>query len=479
MLTGRGVPRPVGPSMLLTSLLLLPALLAFQEPDAALRRDLDSRDPGARRSAAVSVAALGPQAEDWLLHEVGKGSPARRRALLAAATLLGTPDSLEALEKAAKPGSRPDEVRAFALLFFGAHHPAAAERAEELWDRLPTDFERSCLLVGLLSRARELEGQGELSLGRKPDPRLRALVRVLQSLQGGKPAADPADLAEATAAALVSVLPGGSPLPEEAALLLEEGGLPEWVLGARRAAPTTPAALRSALLGGHPAVVLGLARVEAAEAAAAFAELDARVTEPAGRSWLWGVAGDLGLDLHARKGDLSDAEVAGLLRLARRDPARAASTAEAWRDRARDRWKAEPSAAASWPAAVVLGLAPEAEDLELLRGAVAASSAADAQRLHPIWQFASGRTSSEESRRRWLSTWSRELGAGHLGFLDREGPRWAAYLLVSGTRTAEERAELSVPIEAFAWKKDHARDSEVYADLAEWLLAGHFRWDLD
>ncbi len=462
------------------SALLLFVLAQVQEPDAAIRRDLGARDPGARRQAAEDLADLGAAGEAWLLAEMEEGSPKRRRSLLLAAALLGSPESLEALQEAARPGSRESEVRAYALLLYGAFHPDAPAQAAKWWRRLPSEFEGSCLLAGLLAQASELPEMRDTVLrGRRPDPSHRALLLAADLLATRPVAERPEDGLEAAVRCLGSVLPGRPSIAQADLEEYRDSILSVWVGAARRATPRSEdELLRVALSGAGGGVGLALCPDGPEGQQAVFEALDDRVSEGWAKAWLWGAAGDSGLRLPVGE-QLPDWEVAGLLRLALADPEAAAQAAEARRAVARRRFAAAEALETSWPAAVVLALAPEAEDVDLLRQRVAEAGGEGAQRLHPIWQLASGRTATEASRSRLFHQWSRELGAGYLGFLDREGPRWTAYLLVSGTRAAVESAELSVELEAFEGERDHALDSELYSDLLEFLLSGSYRWDLD
>lgn len=97
--------------------------------------------------------------------------------------------------------------------------------------------------------------------------------------------------------------------------------------------------------------------------------------------------------------------------------------------------------------------------------------------LQPVWKFAN--RSLGTARKNWLESWSRELGAGWIGFLDKEGPRWVAYQLVGGTVAAEGREEIATPYpELQLVPKDYAGDHLLYRDLAVLLLDGVYRWGL-
>ncbi|MBC8329633.1 MAG: hypothetical protein H8E31_12910 [Planctomycetes bacterium] len=467
--------------MLLSALLLVVLPAWSQEPDAAVQRDLDSRDPFARRAAALQVADLGLSGEAWLVKETTRGSSKRRRALLLAAALLGTPDSLQALADAARPGIRADEVRAFALLLYGVYHPQAPEAAADLFQRLRSPFERSCLLSGLLAQAQRVESLRDLAeAGRKSEPSLLALALVADALAGRRLPAEVRSDHEWSALLLSSVLPAGPELPAAKIVERRDRLLLTWSLAARRQPVWARSDLQREILSGSGGGVgLALLQSDPDQAAEDFSLLDARVSDPAVKGWLWGAAGDRGLGLPASAdGQLPRWEVAGLVRLALRDPAAAAAAAAARRERARGLFQVGRPLEETWPAALVLALAPEKEDVDRLRQRVSEASGRDAQMLHTVWQLARGSTSSEQARRMQLRDWSRRLGASYLGYLDQEGPRWVAYLLVSGTRASEESFALATELSGLAGERDHSRDNELYADLLEYLLSGLYRWDL-
>ena len=168
-----------------TFVLLLP--LSFrQEPDSGIQRGLESSDPGYRLASARDLATLGGEVSKWLKKQSGKGSPERKRALLLATVLMGGEESWAILDKAARRGSRPTSERAWALFLYGAFHPEAGVDLKKDGKRPASDFERSCLLAGLLAQAPSLDENGVRTLmGRKPGPRTRALAGLLQGLGGG------------------------------------------------------------------------------------------------------------------------------------------------------------------------------------------------------------------------------------------------------------------------------------------------------
>ncbi len=462
----------------------------LQEPGEALRRDLTEQNPGLRREAAVAIAAMGRGAENWLAREVSKGSPGRRRALLLAAALMGTERSLALVERAVRPGGRPDQERAWALLLYGAHHPGVLEEEpRRTLRRAASDFERACLLAGLLTRAGDTDPEAWAeALGRRArEPRLRALLRMLHALvaargQDGQqgPGEPPVGAPEAAAVLLASTLPGAAPLPAAWLEGKEMAALPEiWRVAARRVPPRKLVELRSSPAGG-PGGGLAMVLYELAEDQRqdAFDLLRERLVEAGPRLWLWGAAGDLGLALPEPGEELSDPEVATLLRLAARDLETARGEARRRLPQARARFAARRPGRDHWPAALVLALAGEEEDRDRLRESLRAADPVGRLRLQPVLQLALGNLDTEEARQGWFRRWSRDLGAGYFGWFDRQGPLWIAHLLVGGTEAATQVPELSREFPALHGSRDHSRDDTLYPDLADLLLSGLYHWDL-
>ncbi|RMH01231.1 MAG: hypothetical protein D6702_11985 [Planctomycetota bacterium] len=466
---------------MLAALLLLLGSVPAQEPPAAVQRNLDARDPVLRAGAAMDVADLGQEVEAWLLDQRRRGSAARRRAVLLSLALLGTPAALEAVEEAARPRVRPREYRAFALLLYGAFHPEAPARADELGASLHSAEERNLLLAGLLAQAQRWSASPDWARAdREREPATAALALLGDALAARFPDRLPESASgpEWSALLLASCLPGGPALPATEIELRSGDSLPLWREAARHRPPRGLDEIRRSALAGSGGIAFGLGEVEDADRKAAFELLDQRLQDGAARSWLWGTAGDLGLALPEEPGELETWRVGGLLRLALRDPVHARRTAEAWRARARRLLAETDEPESVFRAAAVLALAPEENDLETLRRRVAGSSGRSAQRLHAVWQVAQGRASSGAARRRFLREWSRDLRAGYLGYLDREIPRYLAHLLVGGTRAAEENSFLGGALPGLAGPHEEPLDSEFYADLLAILALGIWRPDL-
>ena len=177
---------------------------------------------------------------------------------------------------------------------------------------------------------------------------------------------------------------------------------------------------------------------------------------------------------------LDAAEVAGILRLALQHGERASKAARLRLPAARRKLDEGGLAEDLWPAALVIALAladeeeRDPDDLARLRDRVVAEDATARLRLLPAWNLARGALADPSARAHWLSIWSRDLRAGPAGYLDREGPRWVAFLLVGDTQAAEERLPLRQAPEGLALEaRDYSRDHNLYRDVADYLAWGY------
>lgn len=457
-------------------------LLAAQgAPPADLLRALTVSDAAARQRAAREIAESGATYERWLLRQMRSGSPEGQRALMIAAGRVGSEATLAALEELVTGGRKPDPQRAFALLVYGAHHPDAGADPVADWARAATPFERACLLAGLLAQAHRFESDVWVTLAiREPDPLQQALLEIADVLLGRAPPLRSSEPLSGSGRLLTSVLPLQPPV-RDLAPFAAWGLPPEWLLGARREPGRRLEELRSLPLAGPGfAVALALAELPRAEQAEAFAWLDARLQDPGSRAILWGLAGDLGLELAAADEEkLDPAEVAGLLRLVLQDPARAERAAQARLPAARRIFESAVNWEARRPAALLLALAGGAEEQELLRAHLERTDPRERLALQPIWKYALRNFGDAALQRRWIARWSRELEAGVFGWLDRQGPRWTAYLLTGGTRAALQDPRLQPRVPALEqMRHDYALDASLHADVAEFLLGGGYRWSV-
>ncbi|MDA1261184.1 MAG: hypothetical protein O3A20_11265, partial [Planctomycetota bacterium] len=344
--------------MAIASLLAGILLTAQSTPPADLLRALTVSDAAARQRAAREIAVSGASYERWLLREMDSGSPEGKRALMIAAGLVGSPATLEALEGLTVRGRKPDPQRAFALLVYGAFHPHAGADPEADWRRAGTPYERACLLAGLLAQEGRLEADAWITLAASdPDPNITALLEVADVLLGRSPPVRTTDPSSFSARLLTSVLPL-QPRIHDLAAAAAWALPPEWLLGARREPIRTFSELRTTPLAGPGfATALALGEVDRAERGECFTWLDARLQDPLARSILWGLAGDLGLELPpGTEGRVDAAEVAGLLRLTLQDPTRAERGALARLPAARTVFVAANTAAERLPAELLFAL---------------------------------------------------------------------------------------------------------------------------
>ncbi len=465
--------------MLIASLLAGLLLAAQSAPPADLQRALTLADAAARQRAAREIASGGATYEKWLLRQMGRGSPEERRALMIAAGLLGSPETLAELESLAVRGRKPDPQRAFALLIYGCFHPNAGADPEADWKRGVSSYERACLLTGLLARSRCFESDAWVPLAsREPDSCATALLEVAEVLLGRAPPVRSTDPLSYSIRLVTSVLPLQPSITDFQ--IAESWGLPPaWVWGARHEPRRSFAELRSIPLAGTgSAIVLALPELDRSEQAPFFLWLNDRLQEPRSRAILWGLAGDLGLELPPSTSvALDPAEVAGLLALALQDPTQAERGAQARLPHARTAFRAASNFTELFPAALVLALAGVPEDHELLRARIEAADARERLELQPIWKYAQRSFGDVSLQREWQKLWARRLGAGRQGWIDLEGPRWAAYLLTGGTRAAVQDPRLQPRIPALEqMKHDYALDASLHSDVVEFLLSGSYRW---
>ena len=394
---------------------------------------------------------------------------------------MGTDGSLELVEEAARKGRKPNPERAYALILYGAMHPDAGLEAKKDWSRAASDFERGCLLAGLLSQPQRLAGPDWAKLVAKSKASgLREVYEIAAMLRGETWPEAPENAALLAARVLTTHIPGVSGISPPALEGADGFAFPPlWAVGARHVPPRTVEDLKGqALVDERIALVLSIYEVEAEYRQELFDHFRTRTVGSMEAGWLWGAAGDLRLEFPAPEGEhLDNAYVAGLLRLGLQDFDAAVAAALPHLPQARHSFNAKLPMQKRWPAAVVLALAGQAEDTETLKKVFLAASGSERQRLQPIWKFTNRSLGS--TRISWLNRWSRELGAGWVGFLDKEGPRWVAYQLVGGTIAAEWREEISAAYPQLSQvPRDYADDAVLYHDLAVLLLDGVYHWGL-
>ena len=469
----------------LTALLLTccTGLFLAQEPSAELVAGLDGPQPEDRLRAAQQIAALGPGTESWLEKRVGKGSALAQRGVLLAAALLGTPESQQLLADAARAGRRADAQRAWALLLYGMSHPDAGRDPARDWKRAATDYEGACLLAGYLAHERVPDVAAvRKAVGRKPTVRQQALLGLLDARAGVATTLEGEEAVIRAARLVASVIPGQPPIRSTELEELGQGLPAAWVVAARRTPGRTLSVLRGSNLRGEEAsAVLGLREVEADERATVFAFLAERVVEEPSASWLWGLAGELGLALPAAAPDsIPTREAAGLVRLALIDFEGARQAARARAEVARPSLlDVESLDALTMPAVLLLALAGDEADHAWFQTQLASATAPVRSWLQPLWLMAANQFGDPRAREALLMQWSLRLGAGTSGYLDRVGRTYTALVLLAGTEAAQESRGLREYDAVFEGEHDHAITDEFYLDLAVLLASRHYQWRFD
>lgn len=472
--------------MALWSALLLSWVAGFaasQEPGAELIAGLDGPLPEDRLAAAEQIAEIGPDVEDWLEKNLGKGSAMRQRGVLLAASLLDTPGGHALVADAARAGRRPDAQRAWALLLYGMSHPEAGRDPKRDWKRAASDFERACLLAGYLAHPRMPEWDDLLqAVGRKPTTRHQALLGLLAARAGERADLEGEEALLRAARLLSSTIPGQPAIPADELAELGAGVPMAWRAAARREPGRSFDELRGTPLRGEEAsAVLGLREIPADERAAVFAFLIGRVESDPAASWLWGLAGELGLALPAADPEqIPRWEAAGMVQAALFDfeAVRAAARARADVARAiceaREDWSLDEAAPV-----LVLALAGRQEDHVWFQAQLAEGGAAARAWLQPLWLLAASQYGDVRAREALLAGWALRLGAGTTGFLDQAGKTFAGLSLIAGTEAGDETTGIRSYSSAFAQEHDHPITDEFYLDLAVLLDSAHYRWRFD
>jgi len=472
--------------MLVTLLMIFGTSLGFlqtQEPEAELVAALDRPEPGDRRLAAEGLAAMGPDLEKWLERNLGRGSELRQRGVLLSAALLGTEESLALVERAARRGRKADPQRAYALMLYGTYHPQAGRDLKQDLKRAASDFEKACLMAGYLAGAPQLD-VGELRdvLGKKATARQRALLGLLAARVGQAGQLTPGDLFQDSALVLVSLLPGQDPVNEQLLARVREQTPEVWQLAARRSPGRTFDDLKGRSFGGDgAAAALALAELPRSDQQAAFEFLLARIVHEPQASWLWGLAGDLGLELPVQTGkELAQAELAGLIRFALLDFERAQLLARARAIEVRaELAKLEPSEPLRVHSALLLALAGEEVDRPWFKQRLQGATASERAILQPMWLLAAGQIQSVAAREAFLMGWSQRLNAGRSGFLRAEGRRFVALALTSGSLAASELPQMSTFTTGYEVELDHPSTDEIYNDIVEFLNSQHYVWGFE
>ena len=468
-----------GESIMLLSTFALLLLPCLQEPSPALQRALVSDDAVARFEAAREISVGDERTQAWILGEEKKGTAQYQRALLLTASLMGTPETYALVERAAKRGRKADPIRAFALLLYGSFHPDAGVEVNQDWNRCGTTFEQACFLSGLLSRPERLIVDPWPSLiAEEKEEALTGILDAALCLTGNAPQGKNT-LSEA-AVLLTSVNPGNNPLVADEVSKNKEAPYPAlWRISSRRSPARSLDDLnQQALVGESIGLVLSLYEVPADQRQALFFHNRPRAVGSPEQAWLWGAAGELGLEIPGpSKSLLQLHQVVGVLGLAQHDLKKAKKIALSYLEVSRKTFSSNAPFTNRWASATLLALGGLEEDRLLLQQAFENASGVERHRLAPIWKFANHGFEAEALRSYWLKSWIRDLGGGWIGYLDREGPRWTAYLLIGGSNEAQNRESLSVSYPRLeVLPKDYALDHVLYRDFAEFLLSDAYRW---
>lgn len=462
---------------------LFAGLFSPQEPGADLVGSLDGPQPGDRMRAAQEIAALGPGVERWLEKRIGKGSALHQRGVLLAAALLDTQEAHALLADAARAGRRADPQRAWALLLYGMVHPEAGRDPARDWKRAATPFEGACLLAGYLGHE-QLPDLPALrsAMGRKLTVRQQALLGLLEARAGIRAEFDGKEGALHGARLLASVIPGQAPISAKELESFGRGMPASWVAAARRAAGRDLDQLRGAPLGGEQSSsVFALREVAADQQAAVFAYLANRIESEPAASWLWGLAGELGLELAAAsETEIPSWEASGLLRLALMDWERARTHAAARADVALAQLVAMPSIdLKQMSPVIVLAIAGRESDHAWFQKALSDAPAGVRSQIQPLWLLAAGQFGEARAREALLAQWALRFGAGTSGYLDRAGKVYTSLALLAGTEAADEVLELRSYVARFEQESDHPISDEFYIDLVQFLFSEHYHWRFD
>ncbi len=434
-----------------------------------------------RWEAIQELARGGENWRSWMLREAVRGTPMQQRALLLCLALDGSEEGLAVIRRVARPGSRADPERSWALLLRGAFDPVASTDAPALLKKLSLPFDRDCFLVGLLGQATSCPDLHAFLPTRRRGPSEHAAVLHVLNALSGRAVSLPDKEASAphlAAGLIVSILDGVGSWPTARLQDPTFQSLdPVWIQAARRDPPRGLKDLQQSGIGaGSGAFAMVMHEVDPARVGMVFDYLEERLSDPRARRWLFGAAGDRGWAPPFPESPWEDARAGGLLRLALHDPTTAAGAAAAARSAARKYLVSQPNLLISWPAAAVLALAPEEEDLVWLRQRTEGAEGSKAERMHFIWQLASGRA-DVRGRGKLLRAWSRELGMGRTDFFAHQLGRWAVLYLTSGSLATEDSMDWARFADPFQQKRPHPPGHGLWLDLL-WVLEKDFPWDL-
>lgn len=464
----------------ITSVLLVS--LSLQAPEGTLLQAIAKDDPAARFAAAAEIAAL-PELDidSWLRKQVNKGSAQRQRALLLACALRGSKECLNLVDQQTRLRGNSKPARAWSLLLAATFQSTAAANSVVLLERARSDFERDCVLIGLMANRQKVSDLRGLKLFASRSARVHApALEVLAALRGQSPEWPDVEDPRMLAGKLIcSVLPrqGGVSKSEIANSYSDLNG--RWSIGAVRSSGRSFDDLKGVPLADQSgAIALCLLEVDVQVAQAVFDYLSTRLPPGPCQSWLWGIAGARRLDLKPpTDGNFTDYHAAGILASCLKDEQFGRSAAGKFMIHARKRLGEAAKLSRDWPAAVMLALSDQPADWKALRTLTEGASGEEAARLHGIWQFASGRLTKPDSIRQ-IRDWLGELGGGHAGYISSAGRQWATSYLLAGTDALPERVDNAADISAFERNPDHALGHQLYVDIAEFINSKHYHWNI-
>lgn len=457
--------------------------LVGQSPSQEVLQLLDYSEAKVRLEAAMDLAQRGNLMDAWLFKNMKKGTPERQRALLLAASLRDTPEFWKALSQAAGRRTRSDSKKPFALLLYGMLHPEAGKEIREDLERASNSYERLCLLQGLLCQAQQVPPDALLnSLKKEKSPEVLATAQLILALQETSGLTfDLASAAGLSSAAFASLLPNSAPVPAEA--WNQEGlRIPQaWEFAARRSpARAAKEWKRLPLAGEGIARVFALRELTAPEQAKSFLWFQSHLRDADGLAWLWGLLPELGLTWPLPKlAVFSRAEASAILLYAVKDFEAAQTIAILRLPAARAHvLKSPESPLDSWPAAAILALAGQREDLTFLQGVLGKASPAERQRFHPLWLLASRKLPPGIPRENYLFGLARELKSGVSGFLDQQSWLFAGFFLLKGTEVAEFTPALQLPSFPLHPPLAHPLSDALFEDILALLQGPIYRWNL-
>jgi hypothetical protein len=332
-----------------------------------------------------------------------------------------------------------------------------------------------------LTHARDIDPVAWVDfLEKRSSPQERALFTMLLHLRAAATNDTSQDACALSSRWLGSMLMTSHPLP--ASDLDAFDGLPvSWRTAVYREPARTWQSLEGHSFSGELASrVFALREFLPEHRTRAFISLDKKVHQPQAMAWLWGLAGELGLDLPLPASDkLLSHEVAGILRLALEDRSSAVSAAYKRLPLARALLNSDRPLIAKWPAYLILALTSDPEDESFLADALEQASSLTRQKIYPIWLFRRQTQMTEDARLALLRRWSVSLGAGSSGYLDQLAPVWVGNLLLGNTDAMTQVLQLATPLSALIPdERDHPRQSALYEDIAEFLFSGLYHFDL-